>query len=156
MRGVRRAHGAAGLTMVELLVAAAVVLVAIVAIATIFPVAMSDINLGGDETVAAALAHSFGELIRNESSFNTLKTYNFNTCPATPASTYQYCQAFKSQVQGRLQSGQANVTVTTVANPATNQDLATVVVTVSWRPRGESWLPFTPRRSVTFATRRSQ
>ena len=156
----RRAYGAAGITMVELLVAASVVLVTIIAIATVFPVAMSGIDLGGDETVAAALAQSFGDLIRNES-FATITSYNgFNsnnaaTCPATPASANANCMAYRAQVQGLLRNGGASVVVTSTVNTATNQSLATVVVTVSWRPRGESWLPFTPRRQVQYVTRRN-
>jgi len=42
-------------------------------------------------------------------------------------------------------------------NPDNNrQFLATVLVNVSWSPRQQAWLPLSPRRSLTFTTRRSQ
>ncbi len=156
-----RARGAAGLTMVELLITASIVAVALLAIATIFPVALSNIDVGGDETSAAAVGQAFTEMIRNVdfptlTTFNLLDSNNPATCPATPATVNTACRAWITNVQ-LLPNGQATVAVVPGPglNPMNTQLLAVVTVAVSYTPR-EAWLPSLMRRQVVFTTRRSQ
>lgn len=155
-----RRGAAAGLTMVELLITASIVAVALLAIATIFPVAISNIDVGGDETSATAVGQAFTEMIRNVdwvtlNAFNRLDTSNPATCPAAPTTVNAACQTWIAQVQ-KLPNGQAQVSVTAGPGlyPANGQLLAVVTVAVSYNPR-EAWLPSLMRRQVVFTARRS-
>lgn len=171
-----RARGAAGLTMVELLIAASIVAVSLLAIAAIFPVALSNIDTGAEQTVAATVGQAFTEMVRN-TRWATLLAYNGfdsndpNTCPRPPAHPVQAnadCLRWIDQITGNtavnppiegLPNGRATVTVATTPglNPDnSNQFLATVTVNLAWSPRQQAWLPLSPRRSLVFITRRSQ
>ena len=161
MRMGPRARGAAGLTMVELLVTASIVAVSLLAISMIFPVAISNIDVGGDETAATAVGVAFTEMIRNVNwttlvAFDELDSNKTTTCPQTPATVTAACQAWMAQVQ-QLPQGQAKITVTPGPgpNPLNTQQLAVVQVWVSYSPR-EAWLPSLTRRQVVFTTRRTQ
>ncbi len=161
MRAGPRGRGAAGLTMVELLVTASIVAVSLLAISMIFPVAISNINVGGDETAATSVGLAFHEMARNVDwntlvAFNNLDSTKASTCPPTPATVNAGCLTWIGQVQ-QLPQGQASVTVTPGPglNPLNTQQLAVVQVAVSYIPR-EAWLPVLSRRQIVFTTRRSQ
>ncbi len=169
MRAGPRARGAAGLTMVELLVTASIVAVSLLAASMIFPVAISNIKVGGDETAAMGVAQAFTELLRN-STWATVQAYNdFDSkaaapCNAIPAGGQNDCVAWLAQVQnlgqapvmGRPVLGRAQVQVTTVVGP-TGQGLATVVVVVNWSTREASWIGFSGwGRGMRLVTRLNQ
>ena len=162
------ARPAAGLTLVELLITAAIVAVSLLAIVTIFPVAMSNIDVGAEETVALSVAQGFSEMVRGLD-FNTLQQFNgFDTrkktpCPATPVQVKTVCDGWVEQVTGNpakgvrgLADGQATVTVTTQASANQNSAarLATVSISVSYAPR-HAWL-ISPRRQVVLVTRKTE
>ena len=103
-----RARGAAGLTMVELLIAASIVAVSLLAIAAIFPVALSNIDTGAEQTVAATVGQAFTEMVRN-TRWTTLLAYNGfdsndpTTCPRPPAHPVQAnadCLRWIDQITG--------------------------------------------------------
>ncbi len=169
MRARPRARGAAGLTMVELLITASIVAVSLLAISMIFPVALSNIDVGGDETAAMGVAQAFTELLRN-SAGATVQAYNgFDSgaaapCAAIPAPGLPDCTAWLAQVQNLGQApvptgpvvGRAQVQITTVVGPSGNA-LSTVVVVVNWRTREGSWLGFVGSgRGVRLVTRFNQ
>ncbi len=160
-RGAGEARAPSGLTMVELLITASIVAVALLAIATIFPVALNNIDVGGDETSATAVGQGFTEMARNVdwntlTAFNGLDTNNSATCPGTPAPVNAACLTWIGQVQ-QLRNGRGQVTVAAGPglNPDNLQQLAVVTVAVSYTPR-ETWLPSLVRRQVVLTTRRSQ
>lgn len=156
-----RARGAAGLTMVELLVTASIVAVSLLAISMIFPVASSNIDVGGDETAATTIGVGFTELVRNVD-WNTLLAFNgLDSKSATPCAKLSgqvaaACQSWITQLK-QLDAGQATVTVQTIPglNPMNTQQLAVVTVAVSYNPR-LAWLPSFSRRQAVFVTRRTQ
>ncbi len=167
MRGRGRGRGSAGFTMLELLITAAIVAVALLAIVTVFPVALGNINVGGDETAAMGVAQAFIELLRN-SPWATVQQYNgFDSraatpCGAIPAAGQNDCVTWLAQVQnlgqagGRPVPGQAQVQVITVVGPS-GQQLATVSVVVNWGTREASWTGFGGfGRGVRLVTRLNQ
>ncbi len=169
MRGRGRGRESAGITIVELVITASIVAVALLAVATVFPVALGNINVGGDETAAMGLAQAFIELLRN-SPWATVQAYNgFDStaaapCNAIPAAGQNDCVTWLAQVQnlgqaqpgGRPVPGQAQVQVTFVTGPS-GQQLATVVVVVNWSTREASWMGFGGwGRGVRLVTRLNQ
>ena len=162
--------------MVELLITISIVAVSLLAIAAIFPVALSNIDTGAEQTAAANVGQAFTEMVRNMPWTTLLKYDGFKSDDATlclqpPDHTAQNradCLRWIDQVKGNtganppiegLPNGRATVTVIAQQglNPDNNrQFLATVLVNVSWSPRQQAWLPLSPRRSLTFTTRRSQ
>jgi hypothetical protein len=162
--------------MIELLITASIVAVSLLAIAAIFPVALSNIDTGAEQTAATAVGQAYTEMIRNIP-WDTLLAYNnfdsrdATTCPQAPAHPAQAnadCLRWIDQIRGNpaanppaegLPNGQAGVRVATM--PGLNPDnvgqlLATVTVTITWSPRQQAWLPLSPRRNLVFVTRRSQ
>lgn len=162
--------------MVELLITASIVAVSLLAIAAIFPVALSNIDTGAEQTAAATVGQAFTEMVRNMPWTTLMKYDGFKSddaamCPQPPDHSAQNrddCLRWIDQVKGNpaanppvegLSNGRATVTV--VAQPGLNPDnslqfLATVTVNVGWSPRQQAWLPLSPRRSLAFTTRRSQ
>lgn len=69
--GLRRRHGpgASGLTLLEVLIAAAILGVALLGMAGAFPSAFLQVSAGGRMTKAAGLAHQMMEAVRAEPSF---------------------------------------------------------------------------------------
>ena len=159
-----------GFTMVELLITAAIVAVSLLAIATIFPTAMGNINRGGEETAALTVAQGFSELVRGIdwdtlSQFNGFDTKKKSACPSKSAQVKAMCDAWVEQVTGNpskgirgLADGQATITVAT--QPSVNPNLkdasklATVTISVTFTQRS-AWLN-TSRREILLVTRKSQ
>jgi prepilin-type N-terminal cleavage/methylation domain-containing protein len=167
LRRSRVAHPR-GLTLVELLVTAAIAAVALLAIATVFPVAMSNIDAGAEETAALAITQGFTEMMRGLD-WTTLHTFNgfdskrSSACPATPTQVKAVCDSWVDQIAGNstrgiqgLAAGQATVTIVDQASVNTNSlaQLATVTVTVSYTAR-HAWL-INPRRQIVLVTRKTQ
>ncbi len=57
---------AAGFSLVEVLIAAAILAVALLAIASMFPIAHTNVDWSGDQTVAVTLAQQRIEWLRNQ------------------------------------------------------------------------------------------
>ena len=136
----RSLKGPWGLTLPEILIAASVLTVALLAMAGMFPTAFQNVKAGGQMTKATAIAQKMMEILRNESfanlscslyptSYNGLNT---SACGSGTDSISTNCQkwandiAFSSDGRG-LPSGWGSITV---SSPAT--DLRQVTVTVGW------------------------
>ncbi len=76
---IRLRAGARGLSLVEGLVAAALVAIAFVAVSNLFPVGYSNITYGGNQTLAANYAQQKIEQLKNLS-FDSI---NITTCSTT-------------------------------------------------------------------------
>lgn len=140
-----------GLTLAEILIAAAVTTIALLGIAGMFPTAFQNIKAGGQTTKATAIAQKMTEFIRNQS-FSSLTSYhNLDTgnCTALTSGSPQRtaCESWRdndlafSATQGKgLPSGWGSIAV---SSPVT--DLRQVTVTVGWTER-------TGSKTVTLAT----
>lgn len=65
-RGRRAAATARGFSAVEVLIAAAVMVIAILGIASMFPTAYTNVNKSGKQTLAVSLAQQQIEVLRNQ------------------------------------------------------------------------------------------
>lgn len=139
-----------GLTMPEILIAASILTVALLAMAGMFPTAFQNVKAGGQMTKATAIAQKMMEFLRNQSfsslpNYNNLDTRNCNTLTSgSPQRTA--CEAwrdndltFSSDGRG-LPSGSGSIAV---SSPA--MDLRQVTVTVGWTER-------TGSKTVTLVT----
>ncbi|MGH7360233.1 MAG: type IV pilus modification PilV family protein [Candidatus Methylomirabilales bacterium] len=81
-----RSAGARGVTLAELLVAMAVLTVAILGIAGMFPTAYTNVTKGGQLTTATALARQMMEMIRGEPALDAVARYQGldTAAPGTP------------------------------------------------------------------------
>lgn len=81
-----RPSGARGVTLVELLIATAVLSVAILGIGGMFPSAYTNVTKGGELTAATALARQMVEMIRAEPTFDAVLRYQGldTAAPGTP------------------------------------------------------------------------
>jgi Tfp pilus assembly protein PilV len=144
MRASRRI-GAAGLTLIEFLIATSIMAFAALGVAGMFPAAFHSVIVGGQVTKATILAQEMVDMIRNESFDHLMTGYNgFDTrtlsvtCPLTGADLNDNkkkwkCDLFGEGVQtsGRgIPGGYGVVTVASV--PAPPPDLLQVTVTVFW------------------------
>jgi len=141
-------QGQEGLTLAEVLLAAAIITVAFLGIAGLFPTAYQNIRYGGHMTQASSVAQEMLELIRTQP-FATIPNYNGldtrvpPTVTGTVLSHYQkwcrdivdpdpaWCQS--SATATGIPSGWGTITVT--PHP-TLADLVQVTVTVGWQERG--------------------
>lgn len=71
---MRRA-GAPGVTLLELLIGLTVLMLALLAMAGLFPTAYTNVAKGGQQTAATALARQMMEMIRGEASFDAIVRY---------------------------------------------------------------------------------
>lgn len=131
--------GPRGLTLPEILIAASVLTVALLAMAGMFPTAFQNVKAGGQMTKATAIAQKMMEFIRNQS-FSSLTSYNglnnTSNCNALSEPAKTACNTWKSDItfssdEGKgLPSGSWSIAV---SSPAT--DLRQVTVTVGWTER---------------------
>lgn len=126
-----------GLTLPEVLIAAAVTSVALLGIAGMFPTGYQSVKYGGKITQANALAQWMMETIRNEP-FTDVQKYNGvdtnNAAPGgIPGSVKNNWNTWKTAIVtgtgqgGALPGGRGTVAVSTVY-----ADLLQVTVTVQW------------------------
>lgn len=136
----RRNRG--GFTLIEVLVAAALLAVGILFISTMFPVGYSNVDAGGEQTEAAILAQDMLEKIKNA---RWDDVDNFGNCGAggcsTTASSFSTGSAladanlteWKTAVQSRVRGGVGNVQVTLFTPGYTPMSrVATVIVSVEF------------------------
>ena len=143
-------QGQEGLTLAEVLLAAAIITVAFLGIAGLFPTAYQNVRYGGHMTQASSVAQEMLELIRTQpfaaiSSYNGLDTGAAPPAglPATVLNHYQkwcrdivdpdpaWCQP--SATASGIPSGWGRITVAAVPG---FPDLWQVTVTVGWQERG--------------------
>ena len=162
--------GKGGFSLIEIMISASILAVGLLGLAAIFPVAYLNVDSGGKQTEASALAQSFIEELRTIGStnfdgmvgnfpatgFNGMNTAN---CQGNVAGAPSgICTAWRNTLNlvngGQLPQGAGTVTMTCqdgagVVQPCTPSQptwLATVNVTVNWNDlRGA--------RTVTLATR---
>jgi type II secretory pathway pseudopilin PulG len=142
-------QGQEGLTLAEVLIAAAIITVAFLGIAGLFPTAYQNVRYGGHMTQASSVAQEMLELIRTQP-FSTIFSYNgLDTrvappaLPATVLGHYQkWCRDIvdpdptwcaPSAAAGGIPTGWGTAAVAAVPG---FPDLWQVTVTVGWQERG--------------------
>ncbi len=127
-----------GLTLIEILISAAILGVSLLAIATMFPTAMEGMEEAGNQTRAFTLARGMLERIRGNESFADVLLYDgqstaqviFNTGSAiVDANLTVWKQTMEQVPDNGVPQYVGQVTVTVTATPAR---LATVTVEVQW------------------------
>jgi len=91
VRTARLRAGARGLSLVEGLVAAALVAIAFVAVSNLFPVGYSNITYGGNQTLAANYAQQKIEQLKNLSFDSINTTTCSNVCENLGNGFCRYC-----------------------------------------------------------------
>lgn len=143
LKAKRRAV-AAGLTLVELLVATSIMAFVALGVAGMFPAAFRSVVVGGQVTKATVLAQEMVDMIRNEPFDNLVSRYNgFDTrtlsvtCPVTGANLNDNKKKWKCDLigEGAQTTGRGIPVaygIVDVTSPMT--DLRQVTVTVFWDP----------------------
>ncbi len=132
-----------GLTLAEVLLAAAIISVAVLAIIGLFPTALQNVRYGGHMSQASSLAQEMIEMIRTQpftlvSSYNNIDT----RLPAPPTLTgvpLAHFTRWKNDIApvppaGALPQGFGTVQV--LENALGLADLKQVTITVGWRESG--------------------
>lgn len=145
-------QGQEGLTLAEVLLAAAIITVAFLGIAGLFPTAYQNIRYGGHMTQASSVAQEMLELIRTQPFSNIVNYNNLDTrrapaagLPLTVLNHYQkWCRDIvdpdptwcgTSATASGIPTGWGTITVT--GPPVLGfADLVQVTVTVGWQERG--------------------
>jgi len=144
-------RGRGGFTLIEVLVAAALLTVAILFVSSMFPVGYSNVDAGGEQTEAAILAQ---DMIEKVKSARWDDVDNFGSCGAggcsTTAASFStgssladaHLTEWKSAIGSRVRGGVGTVQVTlcgptsTAAcptiTPPTLSSVATVIVSVQF------------------------
>ncbi len=134
-------RGRGGFTLIEVLVAAALLAVAILFVSTMFPVGYSNVDAGGEQTEAAILAQDMLEKIK---SARWDDVDNYGSCSpgtSTTASSFSTGSAladthlteWKTAVQGRVRGGVGTVKVCIFTPSYTpSSRVATVLVSVQF------------------------
>lgn len=142
---MRRPHligNSKGLSLVEILIGAAILAVALLAIASMFPISLEDTEESGKQTRGFALAEGMMERIRATGTFADVLRYNgrstteasYTTGSAVVDATLNSWKQATTQVPGSgIPQGAGTISVTT--SGATPARLATVTVTVTWPNR---------------------
>lgn len=169
----RGTKGPPGLTLIELIFAVAVLAVAMLAIASMFPTALRVLIGGGQETQATALARGMVDMLRSErfsrlaeaspSGYNGFSTASLSpTCPVTAPSSPDPDYVKKKwtcEVRGPgaggnrgLPGGEGRISVVCLdgngnVGACDTVDLRRISVTVTWQlPKGQG------TRSITLVT----
>lgn len=131
-----------GLTLAEVILAAAIISVAVLAIVGLFPTALQNVRYGGHMSQASSLAQEMVELIRTQP-FNMVSNYNGldtrNAPPPLPPAVQAHFNQWKTDIApanpaGALPQGWGTVAVGAV--PGGPPDLLQVTISVGWREGG--------------------
>lgn len=145
-RATPRRPGQGGFTMVEILVAVGVLLVALMGIISVFFVGHRDISESGRDTAAAVAAQSLAETLRNQAQGNLPLLDGLDTanpaCPANPPQMSALCAGWVTQV-GQLPEGRGTVAVAQIRNPGTGKILYRIIITLAWNEAGRGGRQFT-------------
>lgn len=138
-----------GLTLAEVVLAAAIISVAVLAMVGLFPTALQNVQFGGHMSQASSLAQEMVEMIRTRpfadvSLYNNLDTRLPPTVTGLPLAHFN---RWKNDIAptnpaGALPQGWGTVQV--VENALGLSDLKQVTITVGWREGGN--------RTVTLVT----
>ncbi len=131
-----------GISLVEILVSAAILALCLLAIASMFPISMEDMEEAGNQTRAFSLAQGMMERIRGTGTFNDVLRYNglsttqasFNTGSAAVDANLDAWKQATAQVPGSgVPQGVGQITVAVAGTPPAR--LATITVVVRWLTR---------------------
>jgi Tfp pilus assembly protein PilV len=132
-----------GLTLAEVVLAAAIISVAVLAIVGLFPTALQNVQYGGHMSQASSLAQEMIEMIRTRPFADVSLYHNLDTrLPAPPTLTgapLAHFNRWRSDIApanpaGALPQGWGTVQV--VENALGLADLKEVTITVGWREGG--------------------
>ncbi|MFQ5881706.1 MAG: hypothetical protein ACE5I9_04450 [Candidatus Methylomirabilales bacterium] len=131
-----------GLSLLEVLLAAAILVVALLGIMSLFPTALQNVRYGGHMSQASSLAQEMVELMRTQP-FATVSSYNGldtrSGPPAgLPASVLNHFTQWANNIapqnpSGALPQGWGTIAVALVPGLP---DLLQLTVTVGWQERG--------------------
>lgn len=135
-------RGKAGLTILEVLMSAVIIMIAVLGIVGLFPTALQNIQYGGHMSQGSSLAQEMIELIRTQP-FLTVPFYDGldtqNAPPGgLPASVLAHFTQWQSDIAPAIPAGalpQGWGTIDVVVDPLL-PDLLLVTITVGWRERG--------------------
>ncbi len=127
-----------GLTLLEVLISAAILGGSLLAIAAVFPAAMKGMEGAGEERRAYAVAQGMMERVRGTAAFDDTLLYNGQSTAAltitgsavVDANLTAWKQDIEQVPGSGLPQGVGMITVTVVG--ATPARLATITVTVQW------------------------
>jgi len=137
-----------GMTLAEVLLAAALMSVAVLAMVGLFPTALQNVRYGGHMSQASSLAQEMIEMIRTPTQpFATASSYNNLDTQLPPPPTLigaplAHFNRWKNDIApanpaGGLPQGRGTISVTPVAGLP---DLLQVTITVGWQERGPQTL----------------
>lgn len=147
-RGLRNRGG---FTLIEILIAVAVLSVGLLGVASLYPVAYLNVDSGGKRTEATALAQSFLEQLQTIGATNfdgmagLFPAQGFDGMSTNACAGNAICAAWRNNLDvasgGQLPQGVGTVTITCqdgagagqACTPSQPAWLATVSVTVNWR-----------------------
>jgi len=135
-----------GMTLAEVLLAAAVISVAVLAMVGMFPTALQNVRYGGHMSQASSLAQEVIEMIRTQP-FSNVSFYNYpdTSVPppgGLPGPVAAHLTRWRNDIApanpiGALPQGRGTISVTPVAGLP---DLLQVTITVGWQERGPQTL----------------
>jgi prepilin-type N-terminal cleavage/methylation domain-containing protein len=136
-----------GLTLAEVLLAAAIISVAVLAIVGLFPTALQNVRYGGHMSQASSLAQEMIELIRTRpfgdvSLYNNLDT-RLPPPPTLTGAPLAHFTRWKNDIAPVTPAGalpQGFGTVQVLENALGLADLKQVTITVGWREGGNQTL----------------
>ncbi len=131
-------RGKAGLTIVEVLMSAVIIMVAVLGIVGLFPTALQNVHYGGHMSQASSLAQEMIELIRTQP-FPTVSSYDgLDTRIGDPGGLPLFTQWMSdiapANPSGALPQGWGTIQVQD--NALGLADLKQVTVTIGWQERG--------------------
>lgn len=134
-------RGKAGLTILEVLMSAVIIMVAVLGIVGLFPTALQNVYYGGHMSQGSSLAQEMIELIRTQPFLTVISYDGLDTRNAPgprPASVLAHFTQWTNDIApaipaGALPQGWGTITVGAVAGLP---DLWQVTITVGWRERG--------------------
>jgi type II secretory pathway pseudopilin PulG len=139
-------RGKGGFSLAEVLLAAALISVAVLAMVGLFPTALQNVRYGGHMSQASSLAQEMIEMIRTQP-FSNVPFYNYpdTSVPppgGLPGPVSAHLTRWRDDIApanpaGGLPQGRGTISVTPVAGLP---DLLQVTITVWWQERGPQTL----------------
>lgn len=143
--------GKAGFTLPEVLLAAVIITIAVLAVVGLFPTALQNVRYGGHMSQASSLAQEMIEMIRTRP-FGDVSLYNNLDTQQPPPPTLTgpplaHFNKWRSDIApanpiGALPQGRGDITIAPVDLPPTDgmTDLFQVTITVRWEEQGSQTL----------------